>query len=209
MLGNKLCKVATIIRIHVIDWLIQIFWYCDICSIVLLAHLAYCIPQQHLFLFEASFLPSTSCTKANKFMYLLWSASLSLIMPLCSFWSFDLRSIFGQWVCFFLYYHPLTYQSHCHLQHVGLDIIIIFTSLGWSIAQRCTKCSNLEMKPKYQTKSDFNWIQVSWRQMIKRYCKKQYNNECLAIVMMYHISNKFLKKKIDPWILGIFIFQWF
>ena len=54
------------------------------------------------------------------------------------------------------------------------------------------------MKPKYQTKSDFNQIQVSCNQIIKGYCKKQYNNECLAIVMMCHVFNKFLKKKIDP-----------
>ena len=30
--------------------------------------------------------------------------------------------------------------------------------------------------------------------MIKGYCKKHYNNECLAIAMMYHVSNRFSKK---------------
>ena len=31
--------------------------------------------------------------------------------------------------------------------------------------------------------------------MIKSYCKMHWNNECLAIVMVYHVSNRFLKKK--------------
>ena len=30
--------------------------------------------------------------------------------------------------------------------------------------------------------------------MIKGYCEKQQNNECLAIVMVYHVTNRFLKK---------------
>ena len=30
--------------------------------------------------------------------------------------------------------------------------------------------------------------------MIKGYCENHYNNECLAIAMMYHVSNRFLKK---------------
>ena len=46
--------------------------------------------------------------------------------------------------------------------------------------------------------------------MIKSYCKMHWNNESLAIVMVYHVSNRFLKKKrrICLWILGIFTFQW-
>ena len=31
--------------------------------------------------------------------------------------------------------------------------------------------------------------------MIKRHCKKHSNHECLAIVIIYHVFNKFLKKK--------------
>ena len=33
--------------------------------------------------------------------------------------------------------------------------------------------------------------------MIKGYYKKQSNNECLAIVMVDHVSDRFLKKKIE------------
>ena len=44
--------------------------------------------------------------------------------------------------------------------------------------------------------------------MIKGYCKKHYNNECLAIAMVYHVSNRFLKKnfRIYLWSSGIFTF---
>ena len=31
--------------------------------------------------------------------------------------------------------------------------------------------------------------------MTKGYCKKHKNNECLAIAIVYHVSNRILKKK--------------
>ena len=41
--------------------------------------------------------------------------------------------------------------------------------------------------------------------MIKGYCKKQQNSECLAIVMVYHVTNRFLKKtKNLPLTFGYF-----
>ena len=42
--------------------------------------------------------------------------------------------------------------------------------------------------------------------MIKGYCKKHWNHECLAIVMMYHVSSKFLKKKEFTPEVGLFSF---
>ena len=44
--------------------------------------------------------------------------------------------------------------------------------------------------------------------MIKGYCIKHQNNECLVIVAMYHVFNKFLKKNQNfPQKLGYFHFS--
>ena len=44
--------------------------------------------------------------------------------------------------------------------------------------------------------------------MIKGYCKKHQNNECLAIVMVYHVSNRILKKTLNlPLTFGYFHFS--
>ena len=44
--------------------------------------------------------------------------------------------------------------------------------------------------------------------MIKGYCKKHQNNECLAIAMVYHVSNRFLKKTQNlPLKFGYFHFS--
>ena len=43
--------------------------------------------------------------------------------------------------------------------------------------------------------------------MIKGYCKKHYNNECIAIAMVYHVSNRFLKKNLkftsEVWVFSL------
>ena len=76
--------------------------------------------------------------------------------------------------------------------------------------QGCSNCLNLEMEPKHLTKSDvqLNSNILRIKKMIKWYCKKHQDNECLAIVMVYHVSNRILKKAQNlPLKVGYFHFS--
>ena len=72
-----------------------------------------------------------------------------------------------------------------------------------------TNCSNLGMEPKYLAKSDVqlnpNFLRTK---MIKGYCKKDQNNQWLTIELVYHVSNRILKKTQNlPLKFGYFHFS--
>ena len=125
--------------------------------------------------------------------------------------------------------HEVTFISHIYFQFVNhiwvcLNTPVATKLLWWRLGEHvvlrhwmdilcsvhsCTVRSNLEMEPKYLTKSDVQLKpNISKTKKIKGYCKKHYNHECLVIVMMYHVSNKFLKKKkeftSEVWVFSLF-----
>ena len=69
--------------------------------------------------------------------------------------------------------------------------------LQWQISPHMavyTNCTNLKMEPNYLTKSDVQLkSNISRTKNDKRVLQKVLESWCLAIVMRYHVSNKFLK----------------